>query len=48
MTSEERLDSLLLAWQEARDAGRDVPAEELCRDCPQLLVLPRQSGRGGV
>jgi len=34
--SESRLDSLLLAWQEERQQGRDVPAGELCRDCPEL------------
>src|SRR5262245_40445694 len=32
-----RLDSLLAAWQEAKEAGRDVPAADLCRDCPELL-----------
>jgi WD40 repeat protein/tetratricopeptide (TPR) repeat protein len=34
--SEERLDALLLAWQEHHLHGRDVPAAELCRDCPEL------------
>jgi serine/threonine protein kinase len=33
---EERLNSLLLIWQEQQLQGRDVPAEELCRDCPNL------------
>jgi serine/threonine protein kinase/tetratricopeptide (TPR) repeat protein len=31
-----RLDSLLLAWQEQQLQGRDPPAAELCRDCPEL------------
>jgi WD40 repeat protein len=34
--SEERLNSLLSAWQEQQLQGRDVPAGELCRDCPEL------------
>jgi hypothetical protein len=33
---EERLNSLLLAWQEQQLQGRDVSAAELCRDCPEL------------
>lgn len=38
-----RLESLVLAWQEAREQGRDLPAAELCRDCPDLLPeLERQ------
>jgi tetratricopeptide (TPR) repeat protein/tRNA A-37 threonylcarbamoyl transferase component Bud32 len=36
--SDKRLDSLLLAWQEQRLQGRDVPAAELCRDCPELAA----------
>jgi formylglycine-generating enzyme required for sulfatase activity len=36
--SEERLNELLLAWQEAQLRGRDVPAAELCRDCPELAA----------
>jgi len=32
----ERLDSLLLAWQDHQADGREVSAEELCRDCPEL------------
>jgi hypothetical protein len=36
--SNERLDSLLLAWQEQRRQGRDVPAADLCRDCPELAA----------
>ena len=32
----ERLDSLLLAWQDHRSQGRDVSPGELCRDCPEL------------
>jgi WD40 repeat protein/tRNA A-37 threonylcarbamoyl transferase component Bud32 len=34
--SEERLNSLLLVWQEQHLQGRDVPAADLCRDCPEL------------
>jgi formylglycine-generating enzyme required for sulfatase activity len=35
--SEERLNDLLSAWQEQRLHGRDLPAAELCRDCPELI-----------
>jgi tetratricopeptide (TPR) repeat protein/tRNA A-37 threonylcarbamoyl transferase component Bud32 len=33
---EDRLNSLLVAWQEQQFHGRDVSAAELCRDCPEL------------
>src|SRR5437773_11203013 len=33
---EDRLNSLLLAWQEQQYQGREVPVAELCRDCPEL------------
>jgi serine/threonine protein kinase len=33
---EDRLNSLLLAWQEHQLQGRNVSAAELCRDCPEL------------
>lgn len=36
MTPEDRLGNLLLAWQERYARGEDVPAEELCRECPEL------------
>lgn len=31
---DERLDDLLLRWEELAEAGQDVSAEELCRECP--------------
>jgi len=37
MTTDPQLEDLLDAWQAAYDAGRDVPAIEVCRDCPELL-----------
>jgi WD40 repeat protein/tRNA A-37 threonylcarbamoyl transferase component Bud32 len=36
--SEERLNELLSGWQEAQLRGRDLPAAELCRDCPELAA----------
>lgn len=36
MINADRLNSLLLCWQEQQLQGRDVPAAELCRDCPEL------------
>ena len=37
MTHDPRLGDLLLDWEEAMQQGRPVSAEELCRDCPELL-----------
>ena len=34
--SAERLDELLLRWEELAQAGQEVTAENLCRDCPEL------------
>jgi tetratricopeptide (TPR) repeat protein/tRNA A-37 threonylcarbamoyl transferase component Bud32 len=36
--NEERLTALLLAWQEQQFLGHDVPAAELCHDCPELAA----------
>jgi hypothetical protein len=36
MTSETRLDDLFSIWHERFVQGEDVPAVELCRDCPDL------------
>lgn len=33
---EDRIAELLMRWEEAFDHGQDLPAEELCADCPQL------------
>jgi hypothetical protein len=37
MAADDRLTDLLLQWEELREQGRPVSAEELCRDCPELL-----------
>jgi hypothetical protein len=36
MADDPRLGELLLEWQEQYENGRDVPAAELCSDCPEL------------
>jgi serine/threonine protein kinase len=36
MTDKHRLSELLLRWEEGREQGRDMPAGELCRECPEL------------
>ena len=36
MRDEERLDDLLVRWEELTEAGQIVSAEELCRECPEL------------
>jgi serine/threonine-protein kinase len=38
----EQITDLLLRWDELREQGRDVPAEELCRDCPELTAEVRR------
>jgi hypothetical protein len=35
---DERLLDLLQRWEEARDQGRDIPAEDLCAECPELAA----------
>src|SRR5262249_58811650 len=35
--SADRLDELLLLWEERLAQGRPATPEELCRDCPELL-----------
>jgi serine/threonine protein kinase len=41
MSSAEQISELLLLWEEARDKGETVSAEELCRDHPQLTDVVR-------
>ncbi len=36
MDQDERLDELLLQWQELEAAGKGVSVEALCRECPEL------------
>ena len=40
--TEDRLGELLLRWDELRRQGRDVPAEDLCADCPELAAELRR------
>src|SRR5690349_16671857 len=37
MPSDERLEELLDRWEELEAAGHLITAEELCRDCPDLV-----------
>jgi serine/threonine protein kinase len=37
MRAEERLDDLLVRWEELTEAGQNVSAAELCRECPELI-----------
>ncbi|MCA9052583.1 MAG: serine/threonine protein kinase [Planctomycetaceae bacterium] len=32
-----QLEDLLLAWEEVYEQGQNLPAEELCADCPELV-----------
>src|SRR5687768_952608 len=36
------VEELLLRWQELRQAGRDISADELCAGCPELADELRQ------
>jgi len=38
MNEKDRLDDLLLRWDELYEQGQDVPPEELCQDCPELVA----------
>src|SRR2546422_9149283 len=42
MPSAEAISELLLRWDELREQGREVSAEELCRDCPELTDEARR------
>ena len=37
MTDDPRLAELLDQWEEAEEEGREITAEQLCDDCPELL-----------
>jgi len=37
MSAEDRINNILLLWQEHRGQGHDLSAAELCRDCPELV-----------
>src|SRR4051812_11689868 len=45
MPADNRLSELLLRWQELRERGQPASAEELCRDCPDLVEPLRQQMR---
>ncbi len=42
MSVNERLEDLLLRWEELREQGQSITPEELCRECPELLVELRR------
>src|SRR4051794_9237280 len=42
MTDPSPVSELLVRWEQLRAAGQSVPAEELCRDCPELLPEVRR------
>ena len=37
MTDDERIGDLLIEWEERFERGDDLPAEVLCRSCPDLI-----------
>ena len=37
MSDASRLDELLDRWEQIAEQQRDITAEELCRECPELL-----------
>ncbi len=42
MTDDDKIADLLLSWEEARERGESITAEELCGDCPELLDTLRE------
>jgi hypothetical protein len=43
MEADDRLEQLILRWQELHEAGRPVSARELCADCPELTEALQRS-----
>jgi serine/threonine protein kinase/Flp pilus assembly protein TadD len=43
VATDPRLVDLILRWEELREQGQSVTAEELCRDCPELLPEVRRA-----
>src|SRR5579859_6900219 len=37
MTNDDRIVEVLLRWEELYEQGQDVPAEQMCHDCPELV-----------
>ena len=50
MSHQSRLLDLVVEWEELRSAGRSARAEDLCRDCPELVdeLLQASSSRRSV
>jgi serine/threonine protein kinase len=42
LSKSQQVSELLLRWQEVRQQGRNLSAEELCADCPELIAELRQ------
>jgi len=42
MSSEEHVEELLNRWEDLREQGEDISAEELCRDCPELASVVQE------
>src|SRR5437868_6612771 len=42
MNEQDRLEELVSLWQKKKAAGNNIPAEDLCRNCPELLPELRQ------
>jgi serine/threonine protein kinase len=42
LDAEARVDGLVELWENARAKGHDLPVEELCRDCPELIDEVRE------
>jgi hypothetical protein len=42
MPDDSRLLELVVCWEELRQAGQSLSAEQLCRDCPELLPALRE------
>src|SRR2546428_12917761 len=45
MSNRARIDSLVVRFEELRDHGTPLSAEELCADCPELLAELQQQLR---
>ena len=41
-TTDDKITERLLRWEESLEHGKEIPIEELCRDCPELIDVVKE------